>query len=61
MLKQIFDVIFEVLLFYATTYSGHKFWTERNKSKEEGYSVINHTFWIVLSWIGLWLFTALMK
>jgi hypothetical protein len=57
-MKEIISVVFEILLFYCITYSGHMFWIERKKSKEEGYSLLNHIFWIVLAWIGLAFFIS---
>jgi hypothetical protein len=60
-MKELITIIFEILLFYATTYCGHQFWTERKKSKEEGYSLTSHVFWIVLTWIGLALFALVIK
>lgn len=59
-MKEIITIIFEILLFYGTTYSGHMFWTERSKSREEGYSFVSNVFWIVLTWIGLALFALVV-
>lgn len=53
MWKQIFDATINVILFYCITYCGHSFHTTEKFGRR--------IYWMLLIWIGLFIFTGLNK
>lgn len=56
MLKTIFDVAFSLILFYCISYCGFTYVTARREN-----NVPKSIVWMLLVWIGLFLFTAINK